>query len=472
MIPAGAILFRCDGGTRVGAGHIARCLQIAAAFRHAGKPIVFVGRYEDLPGQLVTRAKVPTVLPSGGPAGVPAGAGGVVVDSYEIAANELLELERSVPVAAIIDGEQVPEVTAVLSYRSDADRLRIPRRTTGILGADYAPVSPVLTRGRRRRDFKRLLVTMGASGAGLAALPDVVRALAELDVEIFVAGVRELPAEMVSRGRLEAGIEPTLVERICWADAAVAAAGTTAYDFACAGLPALLQPIAANQEPFAKALATNGVALLAARGNAAALAQSVDELADPRVRERLAVSGPALIDGYGAYRARDAILDAFSGRRPMEPLRYRPATPADGELILRWRNDPATRAASRRSELIDHGSHARWLNARLERIREPLLIVEASGGPVGSVRFDRAGNEAEISIGLDPASRGAGIGQRAIRETCEFQFAADPGLLGVVATVRRGNVASEHAFAHAGFAVRDSDPEWLRMRLARPGPGL
>ena len=38
-----------------------------------------------------------------------------------------------------------------------------------------------------------------------------------------------------------------------------------------------------------------------------------------------------------------------------------------------------------------------------------------------------------------------------IGESCELSFAADPGLGGVIATVRTANIPSQRAFAKAGL---------------------
>jgi spore coat polysaccharide biosynthesis predicted glycosyltransferase SpsG/RimJ/RimL family protein N-acetyltransferase len=462
-------VFRCDGGQRVGAGHVARCLQLAAAFRLAGEPILFAGRYDGIARRLVTAAGVPTASPSAAPAGIPARATAAVVDSYEIGDEELSTVQRVLPVAVICDGQRAPAVTAAITYRADAESLELPAGTIGILGPDYAPVDPTLTRARRRRGFDRVLVTMGASTAARGPLLEALRVLGDIDGrEIFVAGAVELPRDLAGRAQLRAGVEPGLRDRIEWADAAVAAAGTTAYDFACAGLPAVLQAIAANQQPFARSLEAAGTALLAMGNGGPGISGAVAALADPARRDRLAAGGPALIDGYGAFRARDAILDAFAGRPLRRPLRYRPATAADAEPILRWRNDPATRAASRTTEPIDDDTHERWLERRLADPAEPLLVIERAGEPVGSVRFDREDSDAEISIALDPAHRGAGLGTRAIRETSELSFAADPWLGAVIATVRTGNTASQRAFTNAGFVIEQRDATWARMRLPRP----
>ena len=62
------IAFRCDGGDRVGAGHVARCLQIALAFRMAGHESLFVGDYDGLAAALLEAEGAATARPRRRPA--------------------------------------------------------------------------------------------------------------------------------------------------------------------------------------------------------------------------------------------------------------------------------------------------------------------------------------------------------------------------------------------------------------------
>ncbi|MHB1244191.1 MAG: GNAT family N-acetyltransferase [Gaiellaceae bacterium] len=133
-------------------------------------------------------------------------------------------------------------------------------------------------------------------------------------------------------------------------------------------------------------------------------------------------------------------------------VRLRPATMADAELLLSWRNDPATRAASFNEGEVSLEAHVRWLAGKLDAPECALLIVEDSGQPVGQVRLEREGDAAEIHIALAPAARGRSIGRRALHAA----VALAPGLLDVrtvAARVKQDNEASLRAFEAAGFQV-------------------
>ncbi|MBK7073573.1 MAG: GNAT family N-acetyltransferase [Myxococcales bacterium] len=125
----------------------------------------------------------------------------------------------------------------------------------------------------------------------------------------------------------------------------------------------------------------------------------------------------------------------------------RAAGPGDREQVLTWNQAPDVRAASLDPRPIDPAAHARWFAARLADPHGQIWIAEVAGVAVGVVRIERERADADgrISIVLDPAWRGRGVGRAIITAAC----AADPGA--VIAEIRPDNLASQAAFAAAGF---------------------
>ena len=129
----------------------------------------------------------------------------------------------------------------------------------------------------------------------------------------------------------------------------------------------------------------------------------------------------------------------------------RPAARHDCRSVWEWRNEPATRAASFDAEPVPYTVHERWFETRLADSRTHLFIVlNADGAEVGYVRFDVHDNEATVSVSIDAAFRGRGLGSAGIRAGCELVLQAGSAS-GVVAQVKPGNEASRSAFLKAGF---------------------
>jgi RimJ/RimL family protein N-acetyltransferase len=137
----------------------------------------------------------------------------------------------------------------------------------------------------------------------------------------------------------------------------------------------------------------------------------------------------------------------------MSDIRLRPATGGDARNLWQWRNEPETRAASFSTEPIAYDDHVKWLTAKL-RDRNVFILIAVGDGDVeiGYVRLDVHGDAAEMSLSLDRAHRGRGLGASTIRAATEFAVNT-LGIRCVTVRVRPGNAASLGAFRAAGFSA-------------------
>lgn len=166
------VVFRCDGGTRVGAGHVARCLQIALAFRSGGEEVLFAGEYDGLAAAMLAHARVAVT------AEPPAEAEAVVVDSYDLDRVEVERLASRMPVAVLSDGGDPPAGATVIDYHPDA-------RGGALTGMAYAPVPPASIGARRQRGLERGLVTVGGGRAGRTLREAAQAALWRMGIEVL-----------------------------------------------------------------------------------------------------------------------------------------------------------------------------------------------------------------------------------------------------------------------------------------------
>lgn len=129
----------------------------------------------------------------------------------------------------------------------------------------------------------------------------------------------------------------------------------------------------------------------------------------------------------------------------------RPATLRDAELLLEWRNDPATRAASHRTAPVEREEHVAWLREALASAERQLYIAEERDAPVGTVRADLANGVWHLSWTVAPQARGRGVAKRMVALLAR-RIAAP-----IHAEVKAGNVASARIAEHAGMTLeRDS----------------
>jgi RimJ/RimL family protein N-acetyltransferase len=76
--------------------------------------------------------------------------------------------------------------------------------------------------------------------------------------------------------------------------------------------------------------------------------------------------------------------------------------------------------------------------------------------PVGVVRFDGRGGEAEVHIIIAPEARGRGVAARALGAACEHA-SREMGYALIIARIKEDNAASRRAFARAGFGPERRD---------------
>ena len=121
----------------------------------------------------------------------------------------------------------------------------------------------------------------------------------------------------------------------------------------------------------------------------------------------------------------------------------------DAELLFRWKNDKATIENSITKRGVTMEEHLKWLQNVIENPKRQLFILEADGTPVGQLRLDLEGLEAEISYGLGAEHRGKGLG-RVLLEQAET-LAEIFALSALTAEVLPHNIASQRLFNSLGF---------------------
>ncbi|HEV7807759.1 MAG TPA: hypothetical protein VGO80_18200 [Solirubrobacteraceae bacterium] len=333
------LALRCDGDDEIGAGHVARCLPLAEAFRQRGWDCVFVGRFGGLARWLLERERLASAPAQDGPAGLRAGEWtAAVVDGYAFDEAQLCALARALPVAFVGEAARCPDAGVHIDYHftptptatatatpaatptptptaTPAATATPTARAVGVLrGPRYAPVDPRFAAAADdRREVRAALVTVGGSRAARTLAGPAVDALREAFplARVWVAS----GVEIADRERVTALAFPgSLLDVVADVDVAVSAAGLTAYELAAAGVASVLVAVAANQQPVIDGFERAGAALTVAAGEPQeALTAAVGRLREPALRASLSAAGRALVDARGAARVAAALDERWRG---------------------------------------------------------------------------------------------------------------------------------------------------------------
>lgn len=132
-------------------------------------------------------------------------------------------------------------------------------------------------------------------------------------------------------------------------------------------------------------------------------------------------------------------------------IRLRPATIADADLLLQWRNDSQTRHASHSMSIVSREDHIEWLDGLLDDASRWLLIAEEDGHPVGTARVDVVDGVHELSWTVAPTMRGRGVAKRMVA-------IAVAEIVGPIrAEVKVGNEASRAIAEHVGMTLYNEE---------------
>ena len=135
---------------------------------------------------------------------------------------------------------------------------------------------------------------------------------------------------------------------------------------------------------------------------------------------------------------------------PRTAVTLRRVTCEDAVRLYQWRTDAETVAMSDQAPPHSYADHLAWLTRRLTTSRPNLFIGMDDQDAVGTIRVDREYPAVGVlSVTVAPAVRRRGYATGLIRALCEHPCVADVVLLR--ATIKREIVASERAFARAGF---------------------
>lgn len=496
----GRVAFRVDASSKIGAGHVMRCLALAEALRERGAELRFICRALDGNWADVIRVHgyavelLPTQRGTGSAGNGTAHAdwletsadadaaqtrsvidalGGVewlVVDHYALDAAWHRRMRPAARAIFVIDdlADRALDADTVLDPVPDSFERYLavaPKHARLLLGPRYALLRPEFTAQRaqlrsRSGDVRHLFVSFGgvdATGETTCVL-DALELLVDDNVTAdIVVGRSNAQADALHarctrlRGVRFHHAVPNIAELMAAADLGIGAGGVTAWERVCLGLPAIVVAVAANQQPVARALAKSGaaVALNAGKLTPQRLADTLLELCSQpqRVRE-MARRCLALADGRGAARVARLLCPP--------PITLRRAVAADSDALLRWRNDQNVRRISLDSAEISRVRHERWLAAVLADPNRLLMVAEHAGRPVGVLRYDVQNAEAFVSIHLVSGESGHGFGPAILQAGGARLAMEHPGVRLINAQIKPDNVNSHHAFKEAGYRLEGS----------------
>jgi UDP-2,4-diacetamido-2,4,6-trideoxy-beta-L-altropyranose hydrolase len=203
----------------------------------------------------------------------------------------------------------------------------------------------------------------------------------------------------------------SLAMNIFKADIAIGACGTTAWERCCLGLPSLVITVSENQKPIAKELHKRGLIYWLGHYDKITKNLLYKILRDFINNEftNYFKDFKSITDGSGAEKV-SAVLTLSSNT----VLKFRPANLKDKKLLLDWANDPSVRLNSSDTKIISAKTHEEWFDFCLKNPeRYKILIFETKQSlPIGQVCIEKKNKKWFINYSLATYARKKKIGYK------------------------------------------------------------
>jgi UDP-2,4-diacetamido-2,4,6-trideoxy-beta-L-altropyranose hydrolase len=359
--------FRVDAALDIGSGHVMRCLTLARELARRGCASVFVCREHQ--GNMVTAIRgagfeaisLPLEMGAvGSPSDHSAWIGSkwysdaaqsreiftrmdcdfVVVDHYGLDGRWERAVSPSGRVAVIDDLANRGHACALLldqtlAREPTAYRALVPTDCLLLCGTEFALLRPQFAEVRQRslaersnRSAQHILVSMGGVDRDNAT-GQVLQALAALPEELrfsttIVMGPNAPWLSAVSTLAANSGRDMTvcvdvseMADLLARTDLAIGAAGSSAWERCCLGVPTVMAVIAENQAEISRAIAARGAAIAIGRpgddGFATKVSQAVGQLLSaPTQLAEMSKAAASICDGQGVERVADRLLELGS----------------------------------------------------------------------------------------------------------------------------------------------------------------
>ncbi|WP_418374571.1 GNAT family N-acetyltransferase [Agathobacter sp.] len=132
-------------------------------------------------------------------------------------------------------------------------------------------------------------------------------------------------------------------------------------------------------------------------------------------------------------------------------LYLRRANSEDCDLLFKWANDSLVRANSFSTDKISYEEHVRWFDRLMQRKDCLQYIFMDECIPVGQARITICDDVAEVGYSICSEKRNSGYGSKLLKLVVDAVHKELPEVTKIVGKVKSENIASQKAFAKAGY---------------------
>jgi len=339
------VAFRVNGGQKIGMGHVERCFALAKVVKKKNRRIFFICkkdkyiRYKvkengfrlvELNGNISLKEDLKETISFLKDKKIDI----LVTNSYGINQSYLRNIKKrtSVLLVSIDDLAKFSFPSDIVInqnvYAEELNYNSLTGRTKFLLGPEYTLLRKEFTKLSPRkinRKVKNVLLTFGGTDL-LNLTPRILGNLDRIEEKFettviigpFFSNIEEIEkvSQKISKKINLVYNSSQISKWILKSDITISGGGTTLYELAATGTPAISFCLANNQKRNIKAMAERGVVIGIVQPdkiNGRLFCQKVKQLlGNYRLRKKMSTLGQELVDGNGAYRVNKIILKTLA----------------------------------------------------------------------------------------------------------------------------------------------------------------
>jgi len=223
---------------------------------------------------------------------------------------------------------------------------------------------------------------------------------------------------------------------------AICSPSTIVYEYVSVGGIVFLEQIADNQKDVINYFIKEGMAFPL---------KSIGQLSEEEVKNAF-IKQAFYFDGNSGERFRKLFHQYFEGKK----LSVRKAGEQDLECCYHWANDPEVRAQSYNQANITLQEHLAWFNNKLKDSNSYFYILESENEPVAQIRFQVTGGEAVLGYLASSTIRAKGLGTTIIGKGIEAFVNDYRQHVHIIGYVKKANIASQRSFERLAFKKEEA----------------
>lgn len=474
-------LILTEGGSKLGFGHITRCLALYQGFVEKGiTPKLIIN--SDISIKYLLRdenyrifnwlKEKRKLFELTGNTDV------VIIDSYLADKSLYDSIPKTFPHQPLLmlDDYKRIEYPAgiVINPSVSAEKLDYPKRKSLVylLGKKYITLRREFWNMKRKKinpEIKHVLITFGGINR-IDFIKKIVRFLISKFPNFYYHIVTLSPKFNRHNPFLSSKIKfyprlTTLTMRnlMLKCDIAISGGGQTTYELARCGIPSIGICFAGNQSLNLKVLSQKGFLEYIGRYDEAGLLERLKEavilLQSQKIRKKRSIVGRRLVDGEGVQRILSRLEKIKATKKDeSEKILLKKATQKDCYDLWVWRNHPGARKWCFSKTKFDFKSHKSWFEKEMRDSKSKIYIAfNRKKEKIGQVRFRIDGKKlARINVNLNPEFFARNLGNKIIKKATEVFLKKNPQLKEIIAEIFGDNIASQKAFQKAGYRFQDN----------------